>query len=39
VAKPGSFITGNAAAKNLACSDGTAVNVAIKFKMVILDVR
>jgi hypothetical protein len=38
-AKPGSFVTGTLEAKDLACSDGTTVSVAGKFRLVILDVR
>ena len=37
--QPGAFVTGTAEAKDLACSDGTTVSVAAKFKLVILDVR
>jgi hypothetical protein len=38
-AKPGSFVSGTVDANDLACTDGTTVSVAGKFRLVILDVR
>jgi len=38
-AKPGSFVSGTVDARDLACSDGTTVSLAGKFRLVILDVR
>jgi hypothetical protein len=38
-ARAGSFVTGTAEAKDLACSDGSTVTLSAKFRMVILDIR
>jgi hypothetical protein len=38
-AQPGSFVTGAVDARDLACSDGTAVSVSARFRLVVLDVR
>jgi hypothetical protein len=38
-AKPGSFVSGTVDANELACSDGTTVSLAGKFRLVILDLR
>jgi len=38
-ARPGSFVSGTVDANDLACSDGTTVSLAGKFRLVILDVR
>lgn len=38
-ARPGGFVTGSLSAAKVPCSDGTSVDVSVKFKLVILDVR
>jgi hypothetical protein len=38
-AQPGNFVVGTLEAKDLACSDGTKVDVTAKFRMVILELR
>ncbi len=37
--QPGAFVTGTAEAQAIPCSDGTTLDVSVKFRIVILDVR
>ena len=37
--RPGGFVTGSVEANDLACSDGTTISLAGKFRLVILDLR